>query len=548
MPSLLGLGCFALALAGCGPTEDVTQGPPRQTGLALQVGLDAKSDVIGMRFTLNRTACSGEPIEAFSLSVDKPLEEIRLPGGIPGFENEPLDGNSEHVFADMFLAVAPGCYRVTTQPLAAGGAFSSNCSAATATNIRVTKGSTTELLLINQCKGKGRGAVDVISTLNHPPELLKLAFTQSKFIMQCQVQEVCATMQDPENDPLEFVWTQVSGPPLRAGPRVTKTQNEADGSVTQCVAMVPEATGQYDIKVAAYDLLHNPAGGGLMRIEDFLAQQGNPQPSHTALVFPFYAAEDGVAGGCDPKSCLELKQKEPNTPSGIYTVDPDGENPGESFEVYCEMEKDGGGWTLAMVSSDDGQHTWTWNQRTLMTTNTTLVGDVHARNKDFKSRALHALPFKDLLFIHAPSGEWAAYANVSNGSRDVASFMGSITAPVCDLSLAGNGYPLTAGTLTKRGKLCDTDLYFHLGDFDGFGKVDYCQGVGASTNSTYGPGWNIGDNGGCPFDDPSAASFGPDIAPGYVSKEREYAGFGYALELNTGAAGTGSNYLQMYVR
>jgi hypothetical protein len=521
-----------------------------RTGLALTLALDARSDVTGMRFTLNRMSCAGESIEAFSLSVDKPLEEIRLPGGIPDFQDGPFDKNSEHVFADMFLDVAPGCYRVTTQPLAAGGTFSLDCAAATASNIRVNEGATTEILLINQCQGEGRGAVDVISALNHPPALMKLAFASSKFILQCHVQQVCATVKDPEKDPVEFVWTQVSGPPLRSGPWVVKTQNEADGSVTQCVGMVPETPGQYEFKVAAYDLLRNPAGGGLMRIEDYLAQQGNPLPSHTRLVFPFYAAEDGVPGGCHPKSCLELKQRAPSTPSGVHTVDPDGVGSGEPFEVYCEMDKDGGGWTLAMVSSDDGQHTWTWNQRTLMTTNTTLVGDVHQRNKDFKSRALHALPFKDLLFLHAPSGEWAAYASVGNGSMSAASFMAAINAPVCDPSLAGNGYPLTAGTLTKRGLLCDTDLYFHLGDFDGLGSVEYCRRARAdeSQDSTYGPGWNIGYNGGCPFDDPSSASFGPDIHPRHVSQEIGDVGFGFALGLNSGATGTATNYIHMYIR
>jgi len=198
-----------------------------------------------------------------------------------------------------------------------------------------------------------------------------------------------------------------------------------------------------------------------------------------------------------------------------------------------------------MVGSDDGQHTWTWQQRTLMT-NTTPVGDVLARNKDFKSPAQSFVPFRDLLFVHAPSGKWAAYSGVGNGSTSIASFMAALSAPVCSLSLAGNGYPMTAGTLTKAGKLCDTDLYFHLGDFDGSGSVATCQGVNA--NSTYGPSWSIGDNNGCPFDDPSWASFGPDLPTGYQTKEVSNAGFGYALGLNTGVAGTAQNYIQMYVR
>jgi hypothetical protein len=542
------LGLALAGLAGCSSTEQAEPATTSRTGLDLIVGLDAQSDVTAMRFTLQRVSCAGEPIEAFSVSVDKPLEDIRLPGGIPGFEDAPFDGDSEHVFADMFLDVAPGCYRATTQPLAAGGANSVACAAATANSIQVNAGETTELLLINQCQGEGRGAVDIISGLNHPPALLSLAFTRSKFVVQCRVQEVCATVKDPENDPVEFVWTQVSGPPLRAQPWVARTEPQADGSVTQCVGMVPETPGEYGMKVTAYDLLHNPAGGGLMRIEDYLAQEGNPLPSRTELSFPFYTADDGTPGGCNPTSCFEQKQRAPNSTSGVYTVDPDGVGPIAPFEAYCDMERDGGGWTLVMVSSDDGQATWTWNQRTLMTTDQTLVGNVHERNKDFKSRALHTLPFRDLLFVHAPSSVWAAYGGVSNGSSDVASFMAAISAPVCDLNLAGNGYPQSAGTLMVGGKLCDTDLYFHLGDFDGFGSENYCRGVGDSQDSTYGPGWSVGNNGGCPFDDPGNASFGPDIYPEGASNEYGGSGFGWALDLNTGAPGAAANYIQMYVR
>jgi hypothetical protein len=340
------LGWVLAVFAGCSPTAEVEPARSSRTGLSLTAGLDAQSDVTAMRFTLQRMSCAGESIEPFSVSVDRPMEEIRLPGGIPGFEDAPFDGDSEHVFADMFLDVAPGCYHVSTQPLAAGGANSSRCAVATASGIQVNDGTTTELLLINQCQGEGRGAVDVISGLNHPPSLVSLAFTHSKFVVQCHVQEVCARVKDPENDPVEFVWTQVSGPPLRAEPWVSRTQPEADGSVTQCVGMVAETPGQYGFKVTAYDLLHNPVGGGLMRIEDYLAQQGNPHPSRTELSFPFYVAEDGIPGGCNPRSCLEQKQRVPNSQSGIYTVDPDGVGPGAPFEVYCDMETEGGGWTL----------------------------------------------------------------------------------------------------------------------------------------------------------------------------------------------------------
>ena len=45
-------------------------------------------------------------------------------------------------------------------------------------------------------------------------------------------------------------------------------------------------------------------------------------------------------------SCLEIKQDEPKSESGVYYVDPDGPGEGAAIPVYCDQETDDGGWTL----------------------------------------------------------------------------------------------------------------------------------------------------------------------------------------------------------
>ncbi|MCO4774216.1 MAG: proprotein convertase P-domain-containing protein, partial [Deltaproteobacteria bacterium] len=264
----------------------------------------------------------------------------------------------------------------------------------------------------------------------------------------------------------------------------------------------------------------------------------------------FGSSTVGSGNSCAALSCNGILQGQGTPADGIYWIDP--LSSGTPYEAWCDMTTEGGGWTLTMTSSDDGFDTYTWADRLLMSTDTTLVGTVDDTDFDYKSAAQHDLGFTDLLFVHQPSGVTAEYEAVSDTSLDLGLFIDSVPSPNCDYALAGNGYPQTGGTLTQTGGLCDTDLYFNLGDHDV--SLATCGSFsGSYNNGTYGPVWSWGNNDGCPFDDPSSVGLGPSFpcaqcpAAG-TTTEYSNNGFGGATGLNTGASGTGANHLQVYVR
>ena len=205
------------------------------------------------------------------------------------------------------------------------------------------------------------------------------------------------------------------------------------------------------------------------------------------------------------------------------------------------MSEDGGGWTNVAVSSEDGQDSWTWNNRALWTTDTTTFGPlVDFQVRDHKNLGLHTLPFIDVFFRHS-STVWASYHDVGDGTRTLDDFIASIPSPNCDTS---SGYTRTNGTLLAVGGLCSTDLYFNLGDRDGDNSGVRCRNLfGTRDNSTYGPAWSIDNGEGCQFDDPGFASMGPDFDD--KNTERNARGFGYILSLNILPQG---NFLGMFLR
>lgn len=291
---MVGLGLVVFG-AGCAEDlEPVSTEPGSATStsrLALTADLLGGTDVGGMRFEVTETNCDGSAVaNPQTWEEETDLEDMYLPGGIPLFESAPYDADSTHIFADQYFLLPAGCYDVAVTPLDAMGQTSTDCYSAHQNTVEVEDGLTTEITLISQCQGPARGGLDVIATVNHPPEIDDLTFEPSKFVSTCEGTEVCITVNDPDGDPMEIVWSQTDGPACSA-PAITSTVVNADGSMTQCADLRTGDIASYTFDVAVYDLAYDEQGNSA-RIEDLLSAQGDAHASNDTLEFPLHAGID----------------------------------------------------------------------------------------------------------------------------------------------------------------------------------------------------------------------------------------------------------------
>jgi len=94
-------------------------------------------------------------------------------------------------------------------------------------------------------------------------------------------------------------------------------------------------------------------------------------------------------------SCKAIKAKLGTEKSGAFAIDPDGDGPLTPFSVFCEMNADGGGWTLAL-KADGAKITFAYDAALWTNDEVLNPASTDLSTAEAKFRAFSELPFTQI--------------------------------------------------------------------------------------------------------------------------------------------------------
>jgi len=153
-----------------------------------------------------------------------------------------------HRFADWFVVLKPGTYRVVATPLGADDKPSDICGAAGG-SVSVFDGVTTEIVLVSNCDAHS-GGLDIVLVFNHNPFIEKLVIAPNKFLCIGRHVVLNARASDEDGDDLSYDW-QVTGIPAAAN--ASDYALEADGPPPWQAKFSATLAGEYALTLTVSD-------------------------------------------------------------------------------------------------------------------------------------------------------------------------------------------------------------------------------------------------------------------------------------------------------
>ncbi len=282
-------------------------------------------DVVAVRFEV--TNADGE-----SQAKIVPLESERLPEAV----DPDLAG---HLFADWFVVLNPGSYRVAATPLRSMDPAepSENCGPVADEGVQVMPTVTTELILVSVCQREASGALDTVLVFDETPFIEELVFDPSKFVCTGEATTMTLTAGDAASG-ATHEWEVTS---LPAGADESSFCLLPDGPRAAFAAVV---AGRYELTV--------------------MVTEGST-PNAARLVFPVYVSVCGQSAECPGGAAVDAVSVDPALGQGLCdcgecgddTIDPgetcdDGNTmPGDGCSADCILEDGAGQITAELVGT-----------------------------------------------------------------------------------------------------------------------------------------------------------------------------------------------------